>query len=249
MLDRLLKDYAKNKNTCSVTNLQDNCVTFIRGDGYLKYLRATTKIGIVILIPKNKKINITFATTGMTFLQCDYPEYEFVRFHNYIHRRDWFKKVVYKGKRCKIHKTAILDAEGLKLINAPNGSKIQFKHTGTTDIGSDVEIGPYTVIHRGTMDSTMIFPGVKIGSKNNIGHNNMIGNDTVIAAGVVTNGSVMIGDNCWIGSGSIIKNGVTICDNVILGMGSVVSKNIDKPGIYTGMPARYIKKGPDNWNF
>ena len=96
---------------------------------------------------------------------------------------------------------------------------------------------------------TIIKNGVKIGAKNNIAHNNIIGENTVFAVGAITNGSVTIGKNCWISSGAIIKNYVNICDDVVIGMGAVVSKDINKSGIYTGMPARYVKPLKKGWNF
>ena len=91
--------------------------------------------------------------------------------------------------------------------------------------------------------------GVKIGAKNNIAHNNVIGENTVFAVGAITNGSVTIGNNCWISSGALIKNGVQICDDVVVGLGAVVVKDIIEPGIYVGSPARYLKPLKEGWNF
>jgi acetyltransferase-like isoleucine patch superfamily enzyme len=34
---------------------------------------------------------------------------------------------------------------------------------------------------------------------------------------------------------------VTICDHVVIGAGAVVTKNIEKPGIYAGNPAKFIR--------
>ena len=49
-----------------------------------------------------------------------------------------------------------------------------------------------------------------------------------------------IGNNVLIGSNSTILP-VTICDNVVIGAGAVVTKNINKPGVYFGNPAKYKK--------
>jgi acetyltransferase-like isoleucine patch superfamily enzyme len=43
-----------------------------------------------------------------------------------------------------------------------------------------------------------------------------------------------------IGSNSTILP-VKICNNVVIGAGSVVTKNISKPGIYAGNPAKFIR--------
>jgi len=34
---------------------------------------------------------------------------------------------------------------------------------------------------------------------------------------------------------------VNICDNVVIGAGSVVTKDITKPGIYAGNPAKFLR--------
>ena len=172
----------------------------------------------------------------------------FTIYHNEIHK-DHVPPEVQIGKNCKIHETVVMNVEGFKVANAHDGSKIQFKHTGNIIIGDNVEIGPYCVVHRGTMGSTIIKDGVKIGANNNIAHNNVIGENTVFAVGAITNGSVTIGKNCWVSSGALIKNGINICDNVVVGMGAVVTKDINKSGIYVGMPAKYIKPINEGWNF
>ena len=53
--------------------------------------------------------------------------------------------------------------------------------------------------------------------------------------------STVIGNMVSIGSNSTILP-VRICDNVVIGAGSVVTKNIDKPGVYAGNPAIFLKK-------
>jgi acetyltransferase-like isoleucine patch superfamily enzyme len=52
--------------------------------------------------------------------------------------------------------------------------------------------------------------------------------------------STNIGNNVSIGSNATIL-AVNICDNVVIGAGAVVTKNIDKPGIYAGNPARFLR--------
>lgn len=53
--------------------------------------------------------------------------------------------------------------------------------------------------------------------------------------------STNIGNNVSIGSNATIMP-VSICDNVVIGAGSVVTKNIDRPGIYVGNPAKFLKE-------
>lgn len=256
MLEHLLEKFGR-RETCSITNIRNMCVTFIRNWRYLKYLEKTTA-DIYVLSPKLNLEEITIEeanlllkierTTNVKFYNVADPDYAFVIYHNKIYENTPAARPKI-GKNCIIHPTVILDAYGLKVTHAPDGSRVQIIHVGNVVIGDDVEIGPYTVVHRATLDSTIIEKGVKIGAKNNIGHNNIIGQNTVFAAGAITNGSVTIGRDCWIGSGALIKNGISICDNVVIGMGAVVVKNITKPGIYAGCPAKYMKSIEEGWNF
>ena len=242
MLETLLEKLKAYNDTCSITEPRDGCVTFARHEKYLAYLDGVDK-DIVVIAPKTSVIDKSIKT-----YLVDYPEYIFTLYHNKIHEHT-LNRVPIIGENCNIHETVVLDVDGLKVVNTPRGDKIQFKHTGNVIIGDNVEIGPYTVIHRGTMDSTVLEDGCKIAALNNIGHNCIIGKNTIIAANVILNGGVSIGSNCWISSGVMIKHYVNICDNVVIGLGSVVLKDITKPGIYVGSPLRYIKPISEGWNF
>lgn len=55
-------------------------------------------------------------------------------------------------------------------------------------------------------------------------------------------GEIKIGNSTWIGAKSVISPNVTICDQTIVSLGSVVKKSIEKPGIYGGNPASFIKE-------
>jgi acetyltransferase-like isoleucine patch superfamily enzyme len=50
----------------------------------------------------------------------------------------------------------------------------------------------------------------------------------------------VIGNRVSIGSNATVLP-VRICDDVAIGAGSVVANDIDKPGIYLGSPARYVR--------
>ena len=50
----------------------------------------------------------------------------------------------------------------------------------------------------------------------------------------------MIGDRVSIGTNATIMP-VSVCDDVVIGAGAVVTKDIEKPGIYAGNPASFIR--------
>jgi len=250
MLEILRKKFENYKETCSITDLKDGCVSFIRDKNYLHYIRKN--VDAWIIAPKELKNE--FGMLQLSYspkikgIFIDHNEYYFCLYHNMLYK-DRSKTPPKIGKNCKIHPTVIMDVDGLKVVNAPNGEKIPFIHTGCVEIGDNVEIGPYTVIHRATMQKTKISSGCKMGALNNIAHNCCIGKNNIIAAGVVFNGGVKTGENCWIGSNSVFRQRVYIPKDSIIGMGSVVTKTLEKTGIYAGNPARFIKPITKGWNF
>jgi len=251
MLGTLQNKFASYNKTCPIVHIEDKCVTFIRDEKYIPYLRDVKEdIWVIANTSMERKIREyqeAYCPTVNVYY-TDYPEYEFTLYHNFIYGRKTKSKPVI-GNNCHIHPTVVMDVDGMKAVNSPDGKKIHFIHSGHVMIGDNVDIGPYTVIHRGTMGITSISHGCKLGSLNNIGHNCTIGNNNVFAASVILNGGVYTGSNCWFGSGSIVKHYTTITDDVVLGHGTVVTKDIYDSGIYVGNPARFLKPIEEGWNF
>lgn len=251
MLGTLRNKFVRYNDTCPITKLRDKCVTFIRGEKYIPYLRYAKEDVWVIAHPDWEKQLRKYQSDccpTVNIYYSEWPEYEFTLYHNYLQTYAKPRKP-FIGDYCNIHQTVVMDIDGLKVVHGPKGEKIQFIHSGYVMIGDYVDIGPYTVIHRGTMEGTSIARDCKIGALNNIGHNCYLGKGTVLAAGVVLNGGVYTGKNCWFGSRSVVKHHVTITDNVVIGMGAVVTKDIKESGIYVGNPAKYLKPVEEGWNF
>lgn len=121
-------------------------------------------------------------------------------------------------------------------------------------IGDNTFIGPFTEIQKGAVvgsnckiqSHTFICDLVIIGNNCFIGHGVMFVNDLFQdgkpAGGDATKWrSTIIGDNVSIGSNATILP-VSICNSVVIGAGAVVTKNITKPGIYAGNPAKLIRE-------
>jgi len=239
------------KGTCSINNLKPDCVTFIRKYEYVEKLRNITFPLAVIISNECKYNSFNHIPDNVRFFYSKNVDFDFTMIHNSFQKVENPELNKFQiSKQTHIHPTVIYDVEGIKVAFDESGKKAQFIHTGGVEIKDNVEIGPYTVIHRASMDMTIINEGCKIGAHCNIGHNNIIGEDTVMAAGVMLSGSIKIGKNCWLGTGSSYRQGITICDNVVIGVGSVVVKDITKPGIYIGNPARFLRelKGDKGWD-
>lgn len=236
--------------TCSVEYPRSKCVTFVRNAKYLakliEKLRTLPEVSEIIVVVPEEIVLTEQVDQIVAMYRTKYVDYEFTRYHN-----AWWtsrEPVVNAPAGCKIHPTAVID-EGIRVANGPNGAKMQLKHVGGVVFGTDVYIGPLTLVERGCIDSTVIGNNVKIDGRCCVGHNSVIGDNTVMATGATVGGSAKIGKDCWLGLDCTIRNGVSICDKVIVGMRAGVVKDITESGIYMGTPAKYHGPYIDGWNF
>ena len=120
-------------------------------------------------------------------------------------------------------------------------------------IGDDCFIGPFVEIQKDTVigkrtkiqSHTFICELVTIGADCFIGHGVMFINDLFATGGPAQGDrtlwkSTRIGNNVSVGSNATILP-VSICDHVVIGAGAVVTKDISKPGVYAGNPARRLR--------
>lgn len=122
------------------------------------------------------------------------------------------------------------------------------------EIGDQSFIGPFVEIQAGVsigrrckiQSHAFICDLVSIGDDCFISHGAMFINDLFQSGGPAGGdrnkwkGS-NIADHVSIGTNATILP-VNICSNVVIGAGSVVTKDITKPGLYAGNPARMIRE-------
>jgi acetyltransferase-like isoleucine patch superfamily enzyme len=121
-------------------------------------------------------------------------------------------------------------------------------------IGDGSFIGPFVEIQKGVrigrrckvQSHTFICEGVSVGDDCFVGHGVMFINDLFRTGGPAGGDQSLwkktfIGNQVSIGSNATIL-AVTICDHVVIGAGAVVTRNISKPGIYAGNPARFLRE-------
>ena len=137
------------------------------------------------------------------------------------------------GERGIFHPGLVIGADGFGNAYTPEGW-IKVPQLGGVIIGDDVEIGSNTTIDCGTLGNTIISNGVRIDNLCMIAHNVHIGDHTAMASSTAIAGSVKIGKHCIFGGRSGAVGHINICDNVTVLSSSVLTKDITKPGTYSG---------------
>lgn len=74
-----------------------------------------------------------------------------------------------------------------------------------------------------------------------IGHDCQIGSYNVINPSCNISGNVTLRDQILVGTGAQILEGRRIASQVKIGAGAVVTSDIEKPGVWVGVPARSIR--------
>ena len=231
--------------TCSLENPKTNQLGFLRNKNAASLIR--TEVERLYLVVPDEIMEWPYPSWVVPIPDPD-PEFTFFLYHNELNRDrvDEIDAIVHES--CSIHPTAVVGAPGLKIIQSLRTRKrIHAVHIGNIEIGKRVYVGPQSVIHRALFESTAIEDDVSIGSLCNIGHNVKIGRCSILTTGVQVGGSVDIGINCFIGMGAIIRNKVRISPQTMVGAGSVVTRHLEKPGMYGGVPARYLQAWDGSW--
>lgn len=120
-------------------------------------------------------------------------------------------------------------------------------------IGDDTFVGPFVEIQRGAVigrrcriqSHAFVCDLVSIGDDCFVGHGVMFINDIFQHGGPARGDRSLwkptrVGNRVSFGSNSTILP-VEVCDDVVIGAGAVVTKSINRPGIYAGNPARFIR--------
>ncbi|MCB0379671.1 MAG: UDP-3-O-(3-hydroxymyristoyl)glucosamine N-acyltransferase [Flavobacteriales bacterium] len=145
------------------------------------------------------------------------------------------------GANCTLHSGVTIGADGFGFApNSENNYK-KVPQIGNVIIEDYVEIGANTCVDRATLGSTIIKKGAKLDNLIQIGHNVVVGENTVIVSQTGIAGSTKIGKNCMIGGQVGIVGHLIIADGVKIAAQSGVGSSITEEGaIVQGSPAYAI---------
>jgi sugar O-acyltransferase (sialic acid O-acetyltransferase NeuD family) len=116
-------------------------------------------------------------------------------------------------------------------------------HPSVLLLDDNIEIGEGSFIGAYSILTTNIKIGKHciLNRMNQIGHDSIVGDYLSMMPGSIISGNCTIGNCFYMGSNSSIKEKLNISDNVTLGLNSGIVKDINKQGIYGGIPAKFIK--------
>lgn len=153
-----------------------------------------------------------------------------------IHANATIREGCVLGDRVILQPAAVIGSDGFGY--APDGQKYyKIPQVGIVELGDDVEIGACSCIDRAAMGVTRIGRGTKIDNLVQVGHNAVIGEDTIIVAQVAIAGSSTIGNHCTFGGQSAISGHITIGDNLMLGAKSGIANHTEGNQVLSGAPA------------
>ncbi len=138
------------------------------------------------------------------------------------------------GQGCILHSGAVVGSDGFGFAPNAKGEYDKIPQIGIVTIEDDVEIGANTTIDRATMGSTIISKGTKIDNLVQIGHNVVVGANTVMAGQSAIAGSAKVGKNCMIGGQAGVVGHITVGDRTIVGSSSGVTSSVPEGSMIMG---------------
>lgn len=149
------------------------------------------------------------------------------------------------GNYCTVHSGVVLGSDGFGFAPQDDSTYKAIPQMGNVILEDNVSIGANTVIDCATFQgsATTIKKGAKLDNLIQIGHNVIIGKNTVMAAQAGISGSTEIGDNCIFGGQSATVGHIKIANKTTVGAKTGIPKSIKKEGqVLLGFIAFDIKK-------
>ncbi|GAB6097881.1 UDP-3-O-(3-hydroxymyristoyl)glucosamine N-acyltransferase [Desulfatiferula olefinivorans] len=140
------------------------------------------------------------------------------------------------GSRVTIHAGTVIGSDGFGFV--PDGERyLKIPHKGIVRIGDDVEIGANNTVDRGTHGETWIMNGVKTDNLVHVGHNVVVGENTLLVAQVGIAGSAVIGNHVILAGQVGVAGHLIIGNNAIIGPKAGVLKSVEENAVMSGIPA------------
>lgn len=141
------------------------------------------------------------------------------------------------GCRVILHGGAIVGSDGFGYVADAAGVRTKIPQTGIVVLEDDVEIGANTAIDRARFGETRIGRGTKVDNLVQIGHNCVVGENSVLCGQVGMAGTTTLGKRV-ICAGQVGLGGhLTVGDDAVIGAQAGVPSDLPGGQMYLGAPA------------
>jgi len=140
------------------------------------------------------------------------------------------------GNRVVLQPGAVVGSDGFGF--APDGDQyVKIPQVGNVVIEDDVELGANVCVDRAVLGTTKIGRGSKLDNLIQVGHNVVIGENTVMAALTGISGSTQVGNHVVMGGQVGIAGHLKIGNRVTLATRTGVMEDLPEEGVYWGSPS------------
>jgi len=141
------------------------------------------------------------------------------------------------GDQVTIHANTVIGSDGYGYATDKRGFHVKRPQLGIVRIGDDVEIGSNCSIDRATFGETWIKSGTKIDNLVQVGHNVVVGENSLLVGQVGISGSVILGKNVVFGGNAGASGHQTIGDGTMVAGFSAVHGDQPAGSRLAGIPA------------
>ena len=146
------------------------------------------------------------------------------------------------GNRVTIHAGTVIGSDGFGYAANERGQHIKRPQVGIVRIDDDVEIGANCCIDRAAFGTTWIKSGAKIDNLVQIGHNVVVGENSLLVSQVGISGSTTLGRNVVMGGQAGIAGHLEIGDQVMVAARGGIHNDQPKGAVVGGTPGIPIRQ-------
>jgi UDP-3-O-[3-hydroxymyristoyl] glucosamine N-acyltransferase len=147
------------------------------------------------------------------------------------------------GNKVVLHHGSIIGSDGFGFATDPaTGNHVSKPQVGTVRIDDGVQIGANTCVDRAAFGTTHVKSGVRIDNLVMVGHNCVIGENSILVGQVGIAGSTTLGRNVVLGARAGVAGHLHLDDGVMVAAMGGVHNNQKKGSVVGGIPAFDVKK-------
>jgi UDP-3-O-[3-hydroxymyristoyl] glucosamine N-acyltransferase len=140
------------------------------------------------------------------------------------------------GHRVVLQNGAVVGADGFGFVKRADGSYHKVPQVGVVEIGDDVDVQANACIDRATLGATRIGRGVKVDNLVQVGHNCVVGEDTVLCGQTGLAGSTVVGKRATLAGQVGVAGHLTIGDGATVMAQTGVIADVPAGKMWAGYP-------------